>query len=93
LTGLAERQRHRIISELVVAGHIDVERVGCRNMYSVKGDEMLGFPFEADMSPLRAAGTLAAAEERPFRRGLSKLRSPNPPAHHSNPGLMEAVHS
>ena len=47
--GITERASQRIIADLVEAGYLDRERVGRRNLYSVRSNQRISIPTRRDL--------------------------------------------
>jgi DNA-binding Lrp family transcriptional regulator len=49
LLDIPERAAQRIVSDLVKTGYIDSQRLGRRNVYSVRNDRPFHLPFQRDI--------------------------------------------
>src|ERR1700733_9667295 len=59
LLDIPERASQRIVSDLTKTGYIDSERLGRRNVYSVRSDRPFNLPFQRDIDINALLGMLA----------------------------------
>lgn len=58
--GITERAVQRIVSELVAAGYLEVDKEGRRNHYRVRGDRPLRHPVEAGTTVADLVGAVGS---------------------------------
>ena len=60
LLGIPERAAQRIVGDLTRTGYIESERLGRRNVYSVRSDRPFNLPFQRDIDINALLGILGA---------------------------------